>query len=387
MDDDVIWEIKPHTLAKHAILKRYLEAWAPILLQRKNSNGVLYIDGFAGPGEYANKEPGSPIIALTSILNHVLKSNFKGNIYFYFIEERDDRVQHLKKIIDMKYPEFPKGISYKVKQGEFNQIIGKVLDNAKQKGVTLPPCFCFVDPFGWKDLDYKVLARIMVFPKAELFITFMAGFLNRFKESEPHQESLKRLYSDEQILQMKNSSLSTEELQKLVLRIFVENLKKEIKNFTREEILDFSFSAYNETNNLSYYLIHITKSCKGKEVMKNAMFKLKQDGKYSFRDFGFEPGQSSLVSYFDESLWIPEAAEDVFEFFKILFQKKYSTLKLKALPAILVKNKINCETKWIYKASILSHLESEGKIEYISRGNLKRRLGQFPDSGSILFKF
>jgi three-Cys-motif partner protein len=45
-----IWEIEPHTQAKHEILSRYLDAWFPILASWNTK--VLYIDGFAGPGTY-----------------------------------------------------------------------------------------------------------------------------------------------------------------------------------------------------------------------------------------------------------------------------------------------------------------------------------------------
>ncbi|PIU78275.1 MAG: hypothetical protein COZ28_01740 [Candidatus Moranbacteria bacterium CG_4_10_14_3_um_filter_44_15] len=45
-----IWNIEPHTEEKHEILRKYLDAWLPIMT-RWNGR-VLYIDGFAGPGEY-----------------------------------------------------------------------------------------------------------------------------------------------------------------------------------------------------------------------------------------------------------------------------------------------------------------------------------------------
>ncbi|MHA1469795.1 MAG: three-Cys-motif partner protein TcmP, partial [Candidatus Asgardarchaeia archaeon] len=65
--------IEPHTQAKHEILKRYLQAWYPIL--SKFNGRILYIDGFAGPGEYSNGELGSPIIAINEAKNHTLKLN------------------------------------------------------------------------------------------------------------------------------------------------------------------------------------------------------------------------------------------------------------------------------------------------------------------------
>jgi three-Cys-motif partner protein len=63
-----IWKIDSHTQAKHIILKKYLDAWLPIMT-RWNGR-VLYIDGFAGPGKYQGDEDGSPIIALKSAINH-----------------------------------------------------------------------------------------------------------------------------------------------------------------------------------------------------------------------------------------------------------------------------------------------------------------------------
>ena len=65
---DTIWPIEPHTSAKHQILRKYLDAWLPIL--GTYNKRIIYIDGFAGPGEYVGGEPGSPIIALEAARSH-----------------------------------------------------------------------------------------------------------------------------------------------------------------------------------------------------------------------------------------------------------------------------------------------------------------------------
>jgi three-Cys-motif partner protein len=54
-----IWKLEPHTRAKHEILKRYLQAWMIILSQGRFPE-ILYIDGFAGPGEYEGGKPDLP---------------------------------------------------------------------------------------------------------------------------------------------------------------------------------------------------------------------------------------------------------------------------------------------------------------------------------------
>ncbi len=70
-EDSVLWEYEPHTQAKHDILTYYLKAWFPV--QATRPQRLLYIDGFAGPGEYAKGELGSPFLVLDLVLNHALR--------------------------------------------------------------------------------------------------------------------------------------------------------------------------------------------------------------------------------------------------------------------------------------------------------------------------
>ena len=94
----VTWSIEPHTQAKHEILKYYLGAWFPILasIQRR----LLYIDGFAGPGEYKGGEDGSPIIALKVAKDHKLSGKLQHpgmELVFFFIEVDEARFQNLER--------------------------------------------------------------------------------------------------------------------------------------------------------------------------------------------------------------------------------------------------------------------------------------------------
>jgi three-Cys-motif partner protein len=101
------WPADPHTLAKHAILRRYLQAWFPILTRqasavarqsRAGSNReILFIDGFAGPGEYSNDKEGSPIIAIKAALDHA--TTFPMPVRMMFIEERRDRFENLQQVL------------------------------------------------------------------------------------------------------------------------------------------------------------------------------------------------------------------------------------------------------------------------------------------------
>lgn len=88
-----LWPIDRHTQAKHEILRRYLGAWFPILIQHFQRARI--IDGFAGPGEYKGHEPGSPIIAIDALRRSVSNSEQMRKVAFLFIDERENRCGHL----------------------------------------------------------------------------------------------------------------------------------------------------------------------------------------------------------------------------------------------------------------------------------------------------
>ena len=79
------WPLEPHTLGKHLVLENYMQAWLPIMT-RWNGR-VLFIDAFAGPGEYTGGEPGSPVIALNTFIDHRARNQMRNEIKFLFIEK------------------------------------------------------------------------------------------------------------------------------------------------------------------------------------------------------------------------------------------------------------------------------------------------------------
>jgi three-Cys-motif partner protein len=387
MPDSIIWEISPHTLAKHLILKRYIQAWAPILAQGSKHKRLVYIDGFAGPGEYLGGEDGSPIVALKALKEHILNDNFHTEFVNLFIENDDRRAENLKNIIHTKLGELPRWIKSDVINGEFNKEMKRIMDELKNKSKDLAPCLCFVDPFGWEDLDYSVLSHFMKYEKSELLITFMSGYVSRFVWNESHMDSIRKLFTDEQIQEIKESS----DRERIILRLFLENLLAEIKKTgINAEIFHLAFATYNMHNRMEYYLVYLSKSCKGFEAMKAAMFKISEDGSYRFSDFNFDPAQATLVDYGIDHEWIGKAAEELYDYLKVISNQKISPEFAKLLnrdpdeprkiPISEAKTFITCRTVWKYNNSILKNLEDSGKITvHIT----KRKPGTYPDRGYL----
>src|SRR5437667_11563413 len=89
-----------HTRAKHEILRRYLQAWLPIMTNRNEH--VVIIDGFAGPGEYIGGESGSPLIAVDTFLNHTYAKIREKKVTVLFIEEDARRCEYLERLLDIR---------------------------------------------------------------------------------------------------------------------------------------------------------------------------------------------------------------------------------------------------------------------------------------------
>lgn len=372
-EDDLIWEISPHTAAKHSILRKYIQAWAPILAQGSRHRRLIYIDGFAGPGEYNGGEDGSPVVVLKSIKWHKLSKNFQGTEFIHiFIEKRKDRSDNLKKVIKERVEPFPDWIKYDIVNSDFNTELKKILEKLESEGKNLAPCLCFVDPFGWDDINYDVLSKVMKYEKAELIITFMAGYLERFVWDPKHIPSISRLYTEEQINYIKNSKNE----ENLVTNLFLANLKKKIKDEGVDgSIYDLSFATYNGHNRLEYYLIYLTKSCKGLEVMKYAMFNSAKDGSYRFSDFEFDPNQTTLVDYGQEEKWIEKAADELYKAMVL----RHGTGE--ELNISILKYFVTCQSRWIFKKEILVKLEETNRIKVIAE---KRKRGTYPDRANVI---
>lgn len=370
--EPVLWKIQPHTVAKHAILKRYIEAWAPILSQGGFNGRILYIDGFAGPGEYECGEDGSPVVALNALKNHELQKNFKSEFVNVFIEICPSRAQHLEEVIKSRVEPLPSWIKFDIDVMDFNQDIGQLLNKLETNGLKLAPALTFVDPFGWKDLDYEILSSLMKYEKGELLITFMAGFLERFVWNEAHIPSIKQLFSSDQIESIRSSN----DQEKSIMKHFLANLTSKIKEkIGNANIWHLSFSAYNSNNRLEYYLIYLTKNCTGFETMKKAMYNVSSDGSYKFSDFDFDPQQSTLVDYGAEESWITAASREAMDYIDKITGSGLPKIQVKS-----IKNHIKCGTKWKYVNSILQNLERDGRIKV----DIPNRKGNsFPDRGFI----
>jgi len=367
LDDSVTWRIKNRTLAKHEILQNYLAAWFPILSQ--SSKRILYIDGFAGPGVYEGGEEGSPIIAIKTAKEHILKHKFH-KIMFLFIEKDEARAEKLKAVLLEKFPSLPdENMKYEVISREFEETINEILKDLEENQLTLVPTFAFIDPFGYTGFSMDVLEKIMAHPKSEVFITFMSGFIKRFLDDEKAQ-ALNRLFKTDEWKKIRDTPGPREQQ---VLELYTKQLRAccNIKYL-------LSFKMINKFNQVIYHLIFCTKHIRGLEVMKEAIWRVDKTGNFTFSD-RIPTSQSSITSFVDSKWgphWVPNAARQV-----------YSKFSGKEVPLGEIKEFVLTETIYPFRKSILKCLEEsdQPKIYSVRVPQRKRRRGTFPDDCYVYF--
>jgi len=281
-ETDGLWECPPRTKAKLEILSNYLGAWFGILANQGYDH-VYYIDGFCGPGEYLGSEKGSPVIA-ASLANSTAQkiSNFKATLIF--VDKDPKAINHLITLKEIKNQHSNINIEFKV--GAFSDEVGNIIKVLQQNPKS--PTFSFIDPFGFGHSPIEKLKLLMHNESSEIFVNFMCGFMNRFKEhdDEDIREKIKSMVGEKELSHIINAADSID-----ALCITFENNLKNIGQYT------LNFMMRDEKNIRDNAFFFCGKHAKGFEKIKQAMWKVDPVHGNSFsahREITKNPFQSDL---------------------------------------------------------------------------------------------
>jgi three-Cys-motif partner protein len=277
-----VWELEPHTRAKHAILKRYLQAWTPIL-SLGGFPQIAYIDGFAGPGRYSKGEDGSPVIALKIAIEQTKPGT---RVLFLFVELDSERARVLQTIVDGI--QRTADIRVKVAAGKtFEQAFEEFLAFYTKKRQSLPPTFAFIDPFGWKGVPFSIVKQVMSYQSCEVLVTFMYEEINRFLSQGQQGENFDSFFGTPRWRDC-NSIIEPHTRNRFLHDLYVEQLRSTAgAKYVR------SFEMRNGRDVTDYFLFYATNSRKGLQKMKEAMWKVDAVGEFTFSD-ATDPNQMVL---------------------------------------------------------------------------------------------
>lgn len=361
---DVVWDLEPHTKAKHEILRSYLGAWFPILGSAHPR--ILYVDGFAGPGEYRGGEYGSPIIAINVAKDHLLASKFTRELSFLFIEKDIKRANHLQSLIDSM--NLPNNFNITVEHGNFDTSINSYLDDITENGKNISPSFFFIDPFGPDGFPFSLIDKIASQPRSEVLINFSYQPLNQWCLQDENKHQVVDSLFGSNIWRRALDINDPKEKESFLRQTYQETLQKlgwQVRPFKMVNI-------YDQTQ---YYLFFATKNPLGMLVMKRAMWKAAPGGEFSFHDLS-NPNQSRLLDKEFDDIFANQLASSIFQKYK-----GKRILKQKIVNDDLAWNPI-CIDRHLTKA--LRILENK-EPPLISHVIGRTRKGTYPDGCEIMF--
>ena len=357
-----LWPRDPHTEGKHLVLKEYLNAWLPIL--GTTQGRILFIDGFAGPGEYSGGEAGSPVVAMDAFVNHQAKHRITADIVLVFIEKCADRARHLRSVVKKWKPQFPDNMCVRVfDKKEFDPTMKKILNDLKQSRHNLAPAFVMIDPFGVKGFSMEVIRGILLNPKCEVYVTIMWSSIVRFRDRPEFKNYMDDIFgSDWNTV----DDVCSQDGRKALYGMY----RQRLKDAGAKQVL--SFNVYKGMR-LIYSIFFATQSLKGCDKMKQAIWKIDPFGGFSFQGEmntepilvgidtpDYTPLRTALTNHFKNNGWI--RISDVLNFVK--------------------SDKTSFHSNQV-KRPVLRPMEDEGLIEVAPQS--RRRKGTYPDGCLIRF--
>lgn len=292
----VPWPADLHTKAKHALYELYLSKWMPIMVTGWKAN-ITYAEGFSGPGIYTDGAPGSPVIALRTLVNNPkIRTKVRdGGIRFIFID-------HDQRCIDMLPGELAKaalpvaldrlgehGVHVTVQKGDCEPTLEQVLTREKAWN---RPILAVLDTWGGG--VSAALVGKFAYPGSEVIITIQPQYFSRFADVTDitHGDGV---FGDRDWREV--SKQPSADKQRWLMGQYRESVRK--AGFTH--VLDFELV---DTRGASLYLVFGTTHDLGLRKMKEAMWEVDpvagmgyrdpRDPEQEMLDIAFEPQTAAL---------------------------------------------------------------------------------------------
>lgn len=263
---DATWKLPAHTEAKHRLLRAYLNAWFPIII--KNESRVAFIDGFAGPGRYKGGEPGSPIVAIETLVDHASFDRMDCTFLFKFIEAEPARAMLLEQNLTQLEADrggLPKNVQWGVEQCAFMQSVHAFLDGLEANR-RLIPAVALVDPFGFSGVPMKDIGQFLRWPKCEVIFNLMFDSINRFATAGNVDRHLEELFGSAEYRNAPSSGLPRRQF---LVDLYMRQLR-DVGGFDYVRALEM----VNDRGRTGNYLVFGTHHPRGLTCMKRAMWEL-----------------------------------------------------------------------------------------------------------------
>ena len=275
-----------HQKVKHDLIRNYLNGWFPKLGLRAGK--ILYVDTHSGRGRYGGGESGSPIVALTTFLEHDARDKIlqKSDIQFLFFEADEGNYQMLKQAVK-GVGQLPPRVHVDVEHADCFVILDGLLSELEEQGSRMASAFVFVDPYGFS-LPGSLLKRLMRQPRVELFVNVIWRELDMAMVLARNQPGMR-----ERI----NALFNGADWQNAICAESAEDRVDETAQLFAH-LTGAKWATYirmlGKNGVTRYFLLHLTNHDAGRDLMKECIWSACPEGGYHAKKVG-DAGQLMLI--------------------------------------------------------------------------------------------
>jgi three-Cys-motif partner protein len=284
VDNRFFEESKDQSRVKAAIVSKYFDAWARVIMGAQNTyranseKRIAYIDLFAGPGRYSDGTMSTPLLVLEKAIQH---DDMRDRLVTLFNDKDSSNTGSLQDAIN----QLP-GIDTLRHRPQINtQEVGEEIVKMFEQMKLIPTLF-FVDPWGYKGLSLRLVNSVLKDWGCDCIFFFNYNRINMGLTNAAVKEHMDALFGTERAdaLRQKLEPLSSFKRELVI----VEELCQALKALGARYVLPFRFKD-GRGKRTSHHLIFVSKGFKGYEMMKEIMAKECSTSEQGVPSFEFNP--------------------------------------------------------------------------------------------------
>jgi len=363
-------ESKEQSRVKSAIVAKYFDAWAQVMIGVQNrpwnthAKRIAYIDLFAGPGRYSDGTKSTPLLILEKAINHDV---MRERLVAIFNDKDEANTNSLQKAINelpgidrLKYPP-------QVSTHEVGEEIVKMFEQMK-----FVPTLFFVDPWGYKGLSLRLVNSVIKDWGCDCIFFFNYNRINMGLNNEAVREHMDALFGQERADDLRKRLEPLCPLERELL--IVEELCSALRAPGPRYVLPFRFKD-DRGARTSHHLIFVSKGFKGYEIMKEIMAKECSSAEQEVPSFEYNPVDARLAGRQPLLFQLSRPLDDLGDMLLTEFAGQTLTMQN-------IYKRHNVGRPYIKKnyKEVLKKLEAAGKITASTH-----RKGTFGDTVRVTF--
>ncbi len=275
--------IAPHTLAKHRILREYVQSYIRILTANPRTDRFLLnvVDGFAGGGIYVDPTtrlicPGSPTILLDAVRAAEVAANSTRakplhiDARYFFIDKNASAIGCLRQVLAMRETWAAEMARVHVIPGAFEGQLDGVMGSITNRGRAHRSIFV-LDQYGYTAAPPILLQRIFEkLPNAEVFLTLAVGWAVAYLPDV--RAAAEKMGIEKEVLdrlgEAGDDGLPIDDVE---IRPKLQRLQTVLKDVFTTQIGSTYFTPFfivSRESNRSYWFLHMANSPKANDVVK-----------------------------------------------------------------------------------------------------------------------